>query len=114
VKAFAAAVTLVALSLVFAGCSSSRDANIRGAQGSLDGRRIVFDLDTCNANLSSTVEETEREVRILVTARNDTNGDCADVHEIVLSEPLGDRLLVDEADGEPVTVTLHEGIPDAP
>jgi hypothetical protein len=69
---------------------------------------------TCNADLSSTVEETEREVRVLVTARNDETGDCADVHEIVLSEPLGDRLFIDQSDGEPMMVTLDGGIPDAP
>jgi hypothetical protein len=107
--------TLLALSLVFAGCSSSsRDANITRASRSLDGKRIVFSLDSCNARLSSTVEESEQEVRVLVTARNDTNGDCADGHEIVLSEPLGDRLLIDRFDGESLMVTRDETIPDVP
>jgi hypothetical protein len=73
-----------------------------------------MDILTCFADLSSRVDETPQEVRVLVTARGDDHGDCADVHEIVLSSPLGDRLLIDESDGEPVTVTVNERIPDAP
>jgi hypothetical protein len=114
VKAFAAAVTLVALSVVSAGRSSSRDAGIILAESSPGGTRLRLSLTTCSADLSSTVEETEQEVRVLVTARNDTVDDCGAVLEIVLSEPLGDRLLIDESDGEPVMVTVNERIPDAP
>ncbi len=39
-------------------------------------------------------------MRILVTARGGTSNDCADHHTIILSEPLDDRLLIDESDGE--------------
>ena len=64
--------------------------------------------------LRSRVEETEREVRVLVSARGGHVNDCADAHTIFLSEPLGDRLLIDESDGEPVGVSLNENMPEAP
>ena len=67
---------------------------------------------TCFGGLSSTVEESEREVRVLVKARNEDRGDCADCHEIVLSEPLGDRQLIDESRNEPVPVNLNDRIPN--
>lgn len=75
--------------------------------------RISLLIGTCNARLRSQVEETEREVRVLVTARGARGGDCADAHTIFLSEPLSDRLLIDESDGEPVGVSLNESMPDA-
>ncbi len=50
---------------------------------------------------------------MLVSACNGETGDCADAHTIFLSEPLGDRLLIDESDGEPVAVSLDENMPEA-
>jgi hypothetical protein len=107
VKAFPAVAILLALLLVLAACgSSSREADVKAAARSPGGTRIELLVGTCNNDLSSRVEETEQEVRVLVTARGDTSNDCADSHTITLSEPLGDRLLIDEFDGEPVAVSL--------
>lgn len=113
VKAFAAVAILMVLSLVLTGCSSWQDADVKEGWRSPGGTRISLLIGTCNARLRSRVEETEREVRVLVTARGGHVNDCADAHTIFLSEPLGDRLLIDESDGEPVGVSLNENMPDA-
>lgn len=113
VKTFLAAAVLIVLSLVCTGCSSWQDADVKEGWRSPGGTRISLLIGTCNARLRSRVEETEREVRVLVSARNGETGDCADAHTILLSEPLGDRLLIDESDGEPVGVSLNENMPDA-
>ncbi|NJD64561.1 MAG: hypothetical protein FIB00_04840 [Chloroflexi bacterium] len=112
-KTFLAAAVLIVLSLVCTGCSSWQDADVKEGWRSPGGTRISLLIGTCNARLRSRVEETEREVRVLVSARNGETGDCADAHTILLSEPLGDRLLIDESDGEPVGVSLNENMPDA-
>ncbi len=95
-----------ALILVFTGCWwSTRELNVRGAWVSpQDETRIELQVGRCEPKLSSRVEETDTEVRVLVTTRDEAPGDCGGVHTITLSEPLGDRLLIDEYDGEPVAV----------
>lgn len=114
VKTFAAVAILMVLSLALTGCSSWQAADVKEAWRSPGGTRLSLLIGTCNARLRSRVEETEREVRVLVTARGARGGDCADAHTIFLSEPLGDRLLIDESDGEPVGVSLNENMPEAP
>jgi len=113
VKTLPAVAILAVLSLVSAGCSSWREADVTAAIRSPGGTRISLQIGTCNARLRSRVEETEREVRVLVTARGGHVNDCADAHTIFLSEALGDRLLIDESDGEPVGVSLNENMPEA-
>ncbi len=113
VKTFLAAAVLIVLSLVLTGCSSWREADVKAAWRSPGGTRIIL-VVSCLADLRSRVEETEREVRVLVTTRSENAGDCAGAHEIVPSKPLGDRLLIDESDGEPLVVDLGEWIRDAP
>ncbi len=114
VETLLALAILMAWSMASAGCSSSREADVRHARRSPGGTRIALVVGTCHADLRSRVEETDREVRVLVTARNATSGDCADHHEISLSEPLGDRLLVDEFDGEPVVRRPRRITPGTP
>jgi len=113
VKTLQAATMLLALMLVLASCSSSRGADVKQGWQSPGGTRISLLIGSCNANPRSRVEETEREVRVLVTARGGHVNDCADAHTIFLSEALGDRLLIDESDGEPVGVSVNENMPDA-
>jgi hypothetical protein len=113
VKTCLAAAVLIVLSVVVTGCSSWREADVKAAIRSPGGTRISLQIGTCNARLRSRVEETEREVRVLVNARGGHVNDCADAHTIFLSEALGDRLLIDESDGEPVGVSVNENMPDA-
>lgn len=111
----AATALLLAMSLLFASCSApSHKADAWQAWRSPAGTRINILVDTCKATLRSKVVESDQEVRVLVTARNGTNGDCADSTEIILAQPLGNRPLIDESDGQPIPVTLNERIPDAP
>lgn len=69
VKTFLAVAVLIVLSLVLTGCSSWREADVKAAIRSPGGTRISLQISTCNARLRSRVEETEREVHVLVTAR---------------------------------------------
>jgi hypothetical protein len=104
---------LLALSLASTGCSSWREVDVGQASRSPGGTRIVVYFG-CFSDPRIRVEETEQEVRVLVTTRSESRGDCGGKYEIILSEPLGDRLLIDESDGEPVIVELDESLPDAP
>ncbi len=112
VKTLLGVAILAVLSVVLTGCSSWREADVKVAWRSPGGTRIILAV-SCLADLRSRVEETEREVRVLVTTRSENAGDCAGAHEIVLSKPLGDRLLIDESDGVPVGVSVNENMPDA-
>jgi hypothetical protein len=88
------------------GCRS--DADI--AELLPSGRPDVFDVivDTCNADLDVTVEETDTQVIIRVR-NNDrelfaTGGDdCQDGVRIELDAPLGDRIPVTD-DGETIPI----------
>jgi hypothetical protein len=68
-------------------------------------------VDTCNADLSVSVEETYEEVRIAVTEESDpSGGDCADGIYVALARPLGDRTVIDEHTDAAVAV---DSSPDA-
>jgi hypothetical protein len=101
---------IVSSALVAAGltaaCSSSGVATIRRA--TLQEPRVLeLSFDTCNADLSFTLEETANEVRIAVRQENDEpENDCADALIVDLAQPLGDRAVVDESTGAAVDVTV--------
>lgn len=92
--------------LVLSGCRADADV----AELLPSGRPDVFDLivDTCNADLDVTVEETDTQVIIRVR-NNDrelfpTGGDdCQDGVRIELDAPLGDRTPVTD-DGDPIPI----------
>ena len=95
-----------ALVLLLAGCAG----NARVVEVRATDDPVVFDIivDTCNADLDTTVTETGGEVVIDVEdpdhALFDTGGDdCQDLVTIELDEPLGDRPVV-LADGTPVVL----------
>lgn len=102
---------LPGLGIVTAACSLfPKEADITSA--SLEGEgstQLALGLDTCNADLSAEVDETEHEIVISVTARNDSPDDCADQLIVDLTEPLGTRSVVDASDGEDVSVEGRPG-----
>jgi hypothetical protein len=53
---------------------------------------------------ASSLEGLERVVVALETTGDRAGGDCAGAATVTLSEPLGDRVLVDQATGEPIEV----------
>lgn len=84
-----------------------KDADIRSA--SVDGDRggavqLELGVATCNADLAAEVDETEDEITITVTARNESRNDCSDVLVVDLTHSLGDRAVVDGSDGEELFV----------
>jgi len=64
----------------------------------------------CGGDLSVAVHETSNEVRVAVWDHKFRTfgllggGDCADGFTFTLTAPLGDRVLVDEATGQPVPI----------
>jgi hypothetical protein len=97
----------MAVALAAAGCSSSKDAQIMTAV--LEEPQLLrFGVDTCNAELAVAVHETDSEVRIAVTAKNDETGhDCADGARIHLRQPLGERVVIDESTDATVKVKIR-------
>lgn len=94
------------MAIVVAGCSLfPRQTDIRSAElEGPEGRQLRLRLGTCNAALSAEADETEDEVVVTVTARNSSGNDCADTLVIDLTDPLGDRAVVDGSDGQELFV----------
>lgn len=66
----------------------------------VDGAVLGLRVGTCNADVRlANLVEADSEVRILVETRRRTDDDCADWLSVVLSEPIGDRAVVDLANG---------------
>ena len=61
---------------------------------SQDEMTLWIAVDTCNADLTASIDETQHVVSVEVTARNDTSDDCLDGLRIDLAEPLGSRSVV--------------------
>jgi hypothetical protein len=75
-----------------------------------DGYALRLFVMTCNATLTATVAESPETVEILVTARDNTSNDCADLLVVRLASPLAQRTVIDRHDGRTVNV-LPEGSP---
>ncbi len=77
-------------------------------------------VDTCNADLDVTVEESDTEVVLKVRNNDrelfDTGGDaCLDAVRIKLASPLGDRAVVDLGNGTEIpisTIAIDSGETD--
>ncbi len=103
----------------FAGClvlasmvlltACTRNSDINQAYLRSDGMTIELEVDTCNAELVTSVVESATTVQVTVTARNDTTDDCLDLIVITLEEPLEDRTLVDGSSGAVFDVRPAEG-----
>lgn len=88
--------------LFLAGCSSP--VTIQGVTASGDGTVLTLSLSSCNADLTVNYSEDEDALMILVQQRGSLlalgGDDCSDLDTIVLDEPLGDRLVIDEQTGQ--------------
>jgi hypothetical protein len=85
-------------------CSAERDAEVQSYAVVDDGNTLVFQVNTCNED-STEVEVVETPTAIIVTATTDRSfscggDDCSDARPVELSEPLGDRLVVDDDETE--------------
>jgi len=106
-RATAASVVVVALAGLLSGCRADANAAEVLATDEPDVLEVI--VDTCNADLDVTFEETADEVVVKVRNNDrelfDTGGDdCQDAVRIDLAAPLGDRRLIGE-DGRQITLT---------
>lgn len=87
-------------------CSSRRTVELLEARAVGDGSRLLVGVDSCGGDPVTIVEETASTVRVQVqaTVSRGTGPACMDVAELLLREPLADRLLIDEATGDGVSV----------
>jgi hypothetical protein len=87
---------------LLAGCSSP--VTIQGVTASGDGTVLTLSLSSCNADLAVNFSEDEDALMILVQERGSLialgGDDCSDLDTIVLGEPLGDRIVIDEQTGQ--------------
>jgi hypothetical protein len=90
------------LGMLLSGCSASAHILEASIQG--DGRTLNLIVGTCNADLTTEVDESRSQVVVTVTARNDTSDDCLDGVVVHLDQPLGDRQLLDGVTGSRVPV----------
>ena len=69
------------------------------------GERDLILYDGCFPEMrASSTEGPERVVVALETTGDRAGGDCAGAATVTLSEPLGDRALVDQTSGQPIEV----------
>jgi hypothetical protein len=90
------------LGMILSACSAN--ASILEASTQSGDRTLNLIVDTCNADLTTKVEESRSRVVITVKARNDTGDDCLDGVVVHLDQPLGDRRLLDGGTGGLVPV----------
>lgn len=98
-----------ALGIVTAACSLfPKEADITSV--SVEGEaQLALGVNTCNADLRAGIDETEDEIVITVTARNNSSNDRADQLIVDLAEPIGDRSVVDGSDGQELLVDGRPG-----
>lgn len=97
----------LAMVAVIAGACALLPRGVEVTSASLvqgDEQRLGLEVQTCNADHRVDVEETDTEVTVTITARNDTRDDCQDVVEVRLQAPLAGRPLIDAATGQVINV----------
>lgn len=83
------------------------------SRAATDSSRTVYvGVPSCNGDAEVTsLAQSDDEVRLEVTTTYPAPGwggdGCADSIDVLLDAPLGDRTLIDESTGEPITVTVH-------
>jgi hypothetical protein len=95
-----------ALVLLVSGCGGGSDPTpVFGAQLEPDGVTLHLDLESCDTTeQTAEVVETDTEVRVTVHTKGGSDNDCADSMQVELTDPLGDRPLVDDPTGDEIDV----------
>ncbi len=84
-----------------------RSVNVTEAQVGLFDRENSIELyvPACNADLVADVRENDEAVLVLISMRNVWRGmDCGGGLAVTLAEPLGERVLIDLYDWEPIDI----------
>ena len=97
----------VAAALLVSGCSSHPDISLAEASG--DGTILHFEMGSCNGDYETIVDETADQITVSITDRRQripfSSSDCADfVGPVQLSQPLGDRLLLNGSDRSEIPI----------
>ena len=99
---------LVGVSLVAAACSYQPE--IYNAVASGDGQTLSFSMNNCHGDYAVWVTETPNRVSVEITDNRSpirlSGDDCADAVTVELTEPLGERHLVDGG-GSTIDVTYY-------
>ncbi len=94
--------SVLTLAALVSACSSP--VTIQEISASPDGTVLSLLLSACNADLVVDYSVDDEAVMILVQERGSFIGsgrdDCSDEYTIVLDEPLGDRIVIDEQSGQ--------------
>lgn len=94
--------------VVLGGCGADTP-RILEAHGDPESVELSFSADSCNAHPTADVEESDTEVRVVLTAnRSWGDADCADSVVVRLAAPLGTRAVVDGATDRRIEVLPHE------
>ncbi|MDX2466896.1 MAG: hypothetical protein QNL12_06245 [Acidimicrobiia bacterium] len=104
-------VLAVLLAVVLGACSVG--VKVTDAKIADDDVTMTFNLASCNADPTFTVEEAPNQVLVQATRRRtfSTSGDaCSDSVTVMLLDPLGDRLVLDLTTGTELNV--HRSSPD--
>ena len=82
---------IVAVALLAALTACSGDGAVSPQSAEVEGGRpeVMFQIPSCNADISWEIEESDTEVRVAFDVRNDTDNDCLDGARVPLDEPIG-------------------------
>lgn len=70
------------------------------------GERLIVGPH-CNEDARVTADEAESEIRVSFEVKGDSQGECYGVAEVTLSEPIGDRTVIDVATDQPAQLGTH-------
>ena len=99
---------LLAVTVLTGGCGSDTP-RVQQVRGDPDSAELEVTADSCNAHPTATVEESDAEVRVLLTAnRSWGDADCADAVVVTLAAPLGTGAVVDAANDRRVEVLSND------
>lgn len=104
-------VSVVIALLLAGGCGLGwKDQPISTVEVSDDERTLVVGYH-CDVDASVVAEESSDEVRLIFRVDGGNRGDCADVEEVELDSPLGDRQVVDASNGEEIVPCRAPSLP---
>lgn len=97
------------LALVLSGCGEDAEVQISEVYGGADSAVLEVGVTSCNGEPTVRAEETAAQVRLEVDADTGSGNDCADAAMVTLSEPLGEREVVDAATDEVIELLPADG-----